>query len=234
MIKYTFKAEIKAFGNYYLSVMSSIAYCEKHNHTYVHIPLKRMSHKENKSKLMKFIGIPIDENKEYDKCINSKILKKTRYSKHPNNYFTENVLKKLRNYYYSTSKHEIEDVDIVIHIRRGDVDGIRKGAFMSRYTPNDKYIKIIDFLIKKYPNFKIKIVSEGKEEDFKELKRDNISFYLNKSLTQAFHYMVKSKIFVMSKSNLSYCAGILNENKVYYLPQWQSKLNQWIDISKNI
>ena len=46
--------------------------------------------------------------------------------------------------------------------------------------------------------------------------------------------MVKSKILVMSKSNLSYCAGILNENKVYYLPQWQSKLNQWIDISKNI
>ena len=232
MLKYTFKTHRKAFGNYYLSLMSSIAFCEFNNYIYVHQPLKRITHKQNKNKLMKFIGIPIDNDDEtYDKTITTSILRETRYSKNPSKYFTDNVLEKLRMYYYSEDKPIIEDVDIVIHIRRGDVS---ENKSRSRYTPNSYYIKIIDFLTKTYPDFKIKIISEGKKDDFSELKKDNVSFYLNGKLQNAFHYMVKSKILVIAKSNLSYCAGILNENTVYYIPQWQSKLNQWIDISKNI
>lgn len=232
MIKYTFKTRCKAFGNYYLSLMSSIAFCEKNNFEYIHKPLKKISHKKNKNKLMKFIGIPIDkEDKTYDKTITTNILRKTRYSNKPSIYFTDSVLKKLRTYYYSTNKPEIEYIDIVIHIRRGDVSDKK---CKSRYTTNEEYLKIIHFLKEKYPTYKIKIISEGKIEDFIELKTENTSFYLNKDLKKAFHYMVKSKVLVCAKSNLSYCAGILNENEVYYLPHWQKKLDNWIDISKLI
>lgn len=235
MIIYTFKRKWQAFGNYYLSVMASIAYCEKHNYQYRHIPMEHISHKENKSKMIEFIGIPVDKYDQTDNCISSDILKKTRYSKKPSIYFTDNVLKKLRTYYYSINKPEIkEDIDIVIHIRRGDVDGIREGSYMSRYTSNEEYLKIIHFLKEKYPTYKIKIISEGKIEDFIELKTENTSFYLNQNLQKAFHYMVRSKVLVCAKSNLSYCAGILNENEVYYLPHWQKKLDNWIDISKLI
>jgi hypothetical protein len=34
----------------------------------------------------------------------------------------------------------------------------------------------------------------------------------------------------MARSSLSYSAGILNENKVYYMDFWHKKLDNWINI----
>ena len=42
--------------------------------------------------------------------------------------------------------------------------------------------------------------------------------------------MVKAKILVIAKSRFSYCAGILNSNKIYYMIFWHKPLNHWLNI----
>lgn len=46
--------------------------------------------------------------------------------------------------------------------------------------------------------------------------------------------MVKAKILVMGWSSLSYCAGILNNNTVYYTKLDHYKLKKWFNINKFI
>ena len=82
----------------------------------------------------------------------------------------------------------------------------------------------------KYPNYIIHIYSEGKVKDLSIKDHSRLRFHLNEDLITTFHSLVKAKIFIMAKSSLSYSAGILNENKVYYIDWWHKKLHHWINI----
>ena len=42
--------------------------------------------------------------------------------------------------------------------------------------------------------------------------------------------MVLAKILVTAKSSFSYCAAILNPNKIYYINFWHKSLNHWLNI----
>jgi hypothetical protein len=55
-------------------------------------------------------------------------------------------------------------------------------------------------------------------------------FELNTNIEKTFHSMVKAKILVIAKSRFSYCAGILNSNKIYYMIFWHKPLNHWLNI----
>lgn len=229
-INYTITGKTDGFGAQYQAIMSGIAYCKFKNYNYIHTPLLRLSrqHTYNIKSLNNFIGIP------YIKCYNdiNIDIKETfsrivNYSKNPSNYYTNDVVSTLREYYYSTLKPELENIDIAIHIRRGDVTNKMK----QRYTNNTYYNKIIKFLNNKYPDYNIIIFSEGKIEDFNELNGNNISFKLDTSLEETFHSMVSAKILVTAKSSFSYCAAILNTNKIYYIDFAHKPLNHWDRIS---
>ena len=222
MKKYTVYGGSDGFGAQYQARLSGIAFCNHNNYEYVHTPFQYVHHGETAGELNKFIGIPDSKGSKPD--IYSKGARYIHYSKRPSIYYTHEVLQKIRGYYYSTEKPDIVIPDIAIHIRRGDVD---KNC-AQRYTSNTEYIDIIDKLTKLYPDYKITIFSQGTEDDFKELQKPNVNFQLNMNLMETFHSMVRSKVFVMAKSSLSYCAGLLNENIVHYpVTFWHRKLDHW-------
>ena len=221
MTKYTITGKSDGFGAQYQSIMSGIAYCNHMNYQYIHTPIKILSHNENVELLNQFIGIP-PNNEPVD--IISKCAGEVHHAKKPSLYYTPEVLQTIRNYYYSTEKPSIIVPDIAIHLRRGDVGE----NYKKRFTSNKEYIELINNVAKIYPQHKITIFSEGKEEDFEELKRENITFCLNGDIRETFHNLVRAKILILSKSSFSYSAALLNENLVYYVfPFWHKKLNHW-------
>ena len=99
-----------------------------------------------------------------------------------------------------------------------------------RHTKDDAYNKIISYLLNKYQGYKIIIFSEGNIDDFKIKKNKRIKFELNLEIRQTFHSLVCAKILIMAKSSFSYCAALINKNKVYYLPFHHKKLDHWINM----
>jgi len=85
----------------------------------------------------------------------------------------------------------IDDVDIAIHIRRGDVSS------GNRYTTNEAYKQIITKLQQSYPGHPIKIFSEGHSDDFQEL---SAKLCLNMDIQTTFHSLVTAKVLVTAKS----------------------------------
>jgi len=101
---------------------------------------------------------------------------------------------------------------------------------IERYTNNDTILQIITSLKKKYPFYKITIVSEGKIEDFKDLELVCDDFLLNASIPVSIHTLVCAKVLVMAKSSFSYTSAILNENTIYYEDFWHKPLDNWLNI----
>ena len=224
------------FGAQYHAIISGIAYAAQENLVYVHSPLKALGsqHGGNVQELNAFIGIPpgkppknIDEMKEeaYSETVH--------LSENPSEYYTEDVVDKIRKYYYGSKKPNISPPDIAIHIRRGDVTREKnrsevEGPFGgNRYVENSDYKKIIEMLEKKYPEYNISIFSQGSENDFADLASNKVTFRLNEDLTSTFHSLVTAKVLVTSISSLSYSAAILNENTVYYMSFWHKPLDHW-------
>ena len=240
---YTICDRVDGFGAQYQAFMSGIAYCHHMNYDYVHTPIKSMNtikridwSNERKNcvclkKINAFMGIPDGIKTHGIKIYNNIEIKKkdeslVHKSENPDKYYTEEVLNKIRHYYYSTEKPDIKDIDIAIHIRRGNVSST--GRWVKRYTPNETYLKIIDYLKKTYPNRKITIFSEGKKEDFSDLISNNVECRLNETIEVTYHSFVKAKVLVIAKSSFSYSAGLLNENIVYYAKNfWHNPLNKW-------
>jgi len=220
---YTITGKRDGFGAQYQAIMSGIAYSIYHNYKYIHTPFKEINHTRNQKNvnmLNNFIGIPVSDNiivnkkESYSKIVHN--------SKKPSKYYTPKVLHILRKYYYSTPKPLIDDIDIAIHIRRGNVN---KKKHPKRFTSDIIYKKIIKILLKNYPRYKITIFSQGKISDFSELKNKRVSFDLNSSITKTFHSLVSAKVLITAKSSFSYSAAILNKNIIYYMNFWHKPLD---------
>ena len=154
----------------------------------------------------------------------------------PNKFYVHNVLDYLRSMYWSNKEYNCLD-QITIHIRRGDIQprGVcRHRGEWARYQGNNWYNKIIPIISNRHPSYyPIVIHSEGKIEEFESVTKgwpasllDRTTFKLaeldtnshegKNNMLEAFHEMVSSKVFVQSKSGLSYTAGIFNENENYF------------------
>jgi hypothetical protein len=231
---YTIKGKTDGFGAQYQSIMSGIAICEYNKCTYLHTPFVKMEHDVNINELNAFIGINNNALNEDDFKIRNDIVveeysRVVHNSATPSIYYTGAVIKKIRDFYYSTEKPKLPDVDIAIHIRRGDV-----GSGNIRYTGNNIYACIINSLKLKYPTYNILIFSEGNIDDFKEFGLDKEHFRLNEDIITTFHSLVCAKILIMSRSCFSYTSAILNENTVYYLDFWHKSLDNWLNVNSLI
>ena len=245
------------FGSQYLTAMASIAYCDHMRYRYFHNPFTKIHHASisplarmlaRAEELNRFIGIPpglLFSTFNSNICLEIVIiepcpggalrLQNTSSDKSASWFwqsiygisnvdkFSPHVLSILRQYYYSTPKPNTK-TSIALHIRRGDVD---KKTYPTRYIDNNKYKKIIRFLLKTYPDDIITIFSEGSIHDFHDLQQDRVVFQLNGTIEETFHSFVRAKVLVTAKSTFSYSAALLNENEVYYIPWWHKPLKHW-------
>jgi len=227
MTYYTITGKTDGFGAQYQSILSGIAFCKYTNYIYVHSPFTQIEHNVDIRKANEFIGITNVENVP-QKCniIKEPYSPEVHWCRNPSMYYTEQVLEYIRTCYFSTPKPHA-DIDIAIHIRRGDVSNI---ANTDRYTDNSYYANIIKKMKALYPSYSITIFSEGTYDDFKDLGLAESCFRLNTDVFETFHSLVCSKVLITAKSSFSYCAGIINRNTVYYDTFWHKKLDHWINI----
>jgi len=225
---YTIKGKFDGFGEQYLAVMSGIAYCIKKKYMYVHSPFTKMQHGCNVAKTNEFIGIRNQSLPKFDTSImiQRSFAKEVHFCKNPSIYYDSNALRSIRNHYYSTEKPNVGDIDIAIHIRRGDIT--RTNA---RHTDNAFYKNLIQQLKRKYPSYTILVFSQGKYKDFEDLGLEENCFRLNLNVFKTFHSLVCAKVFIQAKSSFSYCAGILNKNTVYHMKGYLHKLHHWFDVA---
>ena len=253
----TIKGKTDGFGCQLNAKLSGIAFCFDNNrYEYVHTPFTAVSHgwgsQEKVKRINDFLGIPYQHNDKINVC--HRFMKKV--FNNPNEFYTDEVLYHLRNMFWSNKKYESLE-QITVHIRRGDIQPHRHdGGRRLRYQANDWYTKTIPKVARHYPDsYPIVIHSEGNIEQFQSIKNgcpDSISermiFKLGKEsnssecehdMLSAFYEMVASKVFVQSKSGLSYTAGIFNDNAVY-MPLGNTAMGQskklwsWKEINADI
>jgi hypothetical protein len=248
---YTIVNKTDGFGSQLQAGFSLIAYCMYSNNKYIHSPFTRMQHNDesldNYPQIMNdFMNIEhsfqsINDISNYDKSRVNGV--KEGYfvhgSYHPEFFYNELVLSKLREIYYSNPKPELSKWDsskknIVLHIRRGDVT---KEKYPTRYTLNSEYIRLLNVLIEKkmieeLDEVDIHVMSEGKEDDFEEIKKEfpNVFFHLSTNTQESFHMMTQADVLVLSKSSFCYCAALINSNLVIannIEKWWHKPLKSW-------
>jgi len=229
---YTITGKTDGFGAQYLAIMSGIAHCKRHNLIYVHTPFSSIEHDVDVDLLNNFIGVHnhfLLENglmpTETDHVERQAFSESVIWCHQPSIYYTEEVLSIIRGFYYSTPKPSVDELDIAVHIRRGDV-----AEDNCRYTDNNFYVNLFQALKQKYPDYSITVFSEGKYEDFKELGLDESHYKLNADVCESYHSLVRAKVLVTSKSAFSYTCGLLNENTVYYVDFWHKPLDHWLAV----
>ena len=94
-------------------------------------------------------------------------------------------------------------------------------------VPRDLYINVIQQLEQSYPNAKFHIFSQGSVNDFKVFEKDNTMLHLNECLETTFQQLVFADILVTSPSSLSYVAGLLSNNIIYYVQCLNPPLPHW-------
>tara|TARA_R110000824_G_scaffold9932_8_gene44122 strand:+ start:1251 stop:1997 length:747 start_codon:yes stop_codon:yes gene_type:complete len=241
---YTIRGKTDGFGCQYNAVLSGLAFCHNMNgrYRYVHTPFGRVSHgwEDRTDELNDFIGIP-DGRHGKKIHVAQRFNKNVHLDTNPSNWYNHKVLDIIRKSYWSTEKPSPPKNDIVVHIRRGDVQPNRGGDRRARHMKNQWYQGRIPWLTSKYPShYKVSIHSEGEMSEFQSIMNewpqdliDRTTWKLNCCLKTVFHEMVTAKILFQSKSGLSYTAGILSEGEVYFKigsPARGQKypLNNWI------
>ena len=232
---YTIRGKTDGFGCQYNAILSGLAFCEHDpDYNYVHTPFRSVSHgwRDRVDELNEFIGIP--DGRSGKKIHKSQRCNRTVFNDNrPSVWYDAKTLKKIRDYYWSTAKPRSCKQDIVVHIRRGDVQPDGNGADRrKRYTGNEWYRDRIPRIASMYPEgYTIAIHSEGEMAEFESIMEGWSTSLINRTtwklgkywkhdiefdLTTALHDMITAKVLVQSKSGFSYVAGILSEGDVFY------------------
>tara|TARA_R100000008_G_scaffold84430_2_gene71783 strand:+ start:4199 stop:5020 length:822 start_codon:yes stop_codon:yes gene_type:complete len=252
----TIRGKRDGFGCQLNAVLSGLAFCYNHpNYRYVHTPFCSVSHgwRENTDELNNLIGIP---DGRHGKRIHVVYRYMAQVFKDPNHFYNTKTLDYIRQFYWSTPKPEPVKEDIVVHIRRGDVQRHRGGDRARRYIPNAWYNATIPQLAKRYPDhYTIAVHSEGEMDEFKPIMDgwpedliQRTKWKLSKGtgvpevghvgahdqeyiLPVTFHEMVTAKVLLQSKSGLSYTASLYSEGDIFFLSSGangqQTGLSHW-------
>jgi len=221
----TIKGKTDGFGAQFQAIMSGFAFARYNNYVYRHTAFKSIAHYNYPFEMNTFCGFKSDKNdiSSHKVDIVYKYIQPVHRSCVPDIYYTQNVLDEMRKLYMTTEKPPKCKYDVAIHIRRGDVNLSSE----IRYTPNKLYLTVMNFIRKKYNNISFCIYSEGNEKDFELLKNHDVIFSLNTNIKNTFHEMVTAKILVMAKSSFSYCAALLSQGEILYIPFWHKPLKHW-------
>lgn len=166
------------------------------------------------------------------------ILKKSHFHNYTNKHVDRyNTIKSyLKTKYYTTFKvnnykANSSVVNIVIHIRRGDVGMNDKARYTNNQEIKDKILYCKSYLEAQNMNPDFKILSQGNEDDFIELK-EIASIHLNGNIFEDFNEMVQADILFTAKSAMSYTAALLSDGKIVYERFYHKKLASWLETFK--
>lgn len=225
------------FGAQYQTIIFTILFCELEGHDFIYRPFTEIEHNYDSDPFFiqkKEILINIKNNySQLDPTIQDKINNIDLgfiYKKVEDNLdkcLSLNSFQKIKNLFYENKIRNEKDRYAAIHIRRPNKYDIGDYG----YTSDEYFINLINTIRDTHPSIKkIKIYSQGKKELFNKFINDDIELYLDESIEKTFTDMVFADLLVMSKSSLSYCAGLLSDGIVYYLPFWHKPRKTWIKI----
>lgn len=237
------------FGAQFQHIIFGIIYAEMNNKTYIHKPISKMAHNyENNpnfiDEIEEFVNIKnhykttiqephvqaidfwtlynfvtADENLQPSTSRFNYCLNKTNTLEKIKTIFWENKT----NPYHNTNN----TINIAVHIRRpNDQDDRIEGAD----TPDEYYLNLMNNLRNEYESqthqqkkLLFHIFSQNTLDITKYIS-DDIMLHIDEDIKSTFISLVAADILVASKSALSYCAGLLTNGKVYFMP-FTSTLN---------
>lgn len=203
-------------GDHLLDMFMASAYAIKHNKTYAGVCAKWYK-RQDVMGMLSVLGIPW----KY-KCPTSSghILHRSSYKDiPPPELYTAEWRASL-----PLRKFE-KTADVVVHIRRGDVNPC---IYPNRYLTNTYYKQVIQQFASGRP---VTIYSESKTfEDFAEFRQLGYKVVLDSSLPEIWTHMLSSELLIISKSYFSYAPGLLHDN-VVYTPFWRLPLADWHVVS---
>jgi len=177
----------------------------------------------------------------------------------PHEWYKPKVLEHIRSIYWSNKEFE-QSEEIAVHIRRGDIAAHKRHRHSEgkRWQSNKYYNSIIPKIAANYSDsMPVVIYSEGKESEFlsgpnpinknwgnalserlslrlgkyRDNKPDDENNYMG--LIEAYQKMTSSKVFVQSRSSLSWCVSLMNENDIWLQPttrrhySYRGRLEHW-------
>lgn len=247
-------------GSQIHSIFSILLFAKKFHLTYVHTPLKNIEHyngNRDEWSLRWEEFFSIGNNEIQIKAIESSqikrvfvrfpfLLNKKRnrlYLVHHCHSYTDTcpadfslIIDELRKKYHIKNpplkRRKMQQLQLAVHIRRGDVDATINSF---RYSANADILKNLVKILQVFKTFdidcKVAIYSQGEEKDFSEFKELNVTYCLNQDEFTTFDNLVNADILMTAKSSFSYVAGLLNEGVVFYEPFWHQPLPLWINMN---
>ncbi len=124
-------------------------------------------------------------------------------------------------------KNTTTTIHIAVHIRRPNAQDDRiEGAD----TPDEYYLNLMNQIRQEYQsqtpkqNILFHIFSQNTLDRTKYEAAEDIILHIDEDIKSTFTSLVAADILIASKSALSYCAGLLTNGKVYFMP-FTSSLN---------
>ena len=193
-------------------------------------------------KLSKFLNLPLPQ-KSPDSFDNLRKIEEQDYSRrvYPdvNDLIDDLFINRLHGLYYSQQQVKREpNLQVAVHIRRGDV----KSDNSMRFVPQEYYLEKIQKIREMDPQAEIrvfteatysltkdesKIVKEKDQEDFSKFRDLGCKMMIDTDIQEAWQYMIHADVFLMAKSSFSWVPALYNRNFVVYYPAWYQKINRW-------
>jgi len=230
------------FGAQYQHIIYGIIYAEMNNSIYIHKPISKMAHNyENDpdfvSKMEDFINIKNHYKNIYEESNYTVIDFWTLYNfiTHDFNYCLQNsnhIIEKIKgifwenkeNLFFSELSESNHLIHVAVHVRRPNIfDDRIEGAD----TPHSYYLNLMDKIRRENGHVIFHIYSQGMDEDFHMyIGCGDTILHINEDIRTTFLGLISANILITSKSALSYCAALLTDGQVYFLP-FLSDLNPY-------
>jgi len=234
------------FGAQYQHIIFGIIYAEMNNKTYIHKPITRMAHNyENNPNFINEIEELINIRNHYKTTNETQHVQRidfwtlynfitadenlnpsTKRFNHCLNKTT--ALEKIRTVFWENKtnpyQNQNQNINVAVHVRRpNNQDDRIEGAD----TPDEYYLNLINQIRNQNQNQNqnpiFHIFSQSTIDKTKYIAED-IILHIDEDIKTTFTSLVAADILIASKSALSYCAGLLTNGKVYFIP-FKSILN---------
>ena len=136
-----------------------------------------------------------------------------------------------------TPHFQHKDVNIAVHVRRGDSTHNTRRFVEHQYFVN--VLKSITTQLKaKKQTYTIQLYSEGHIHDLPEFQEfKHLTYRLNDDHLDTFHHMACADILIMSKSTFSYVPALLNPTGlIIYKPFWilsPGNTDRWVEADEH-
>jgi hypothetical protein len=234
---YTHETRTDGFGAQYQTIITTILWCKENHKNYLYSGLNRVEHNYNNdpnyTNLLENI-INLKDNFKYRTNNTIEIKFSNIRNEFENNidyYCNSETMKFIKDCFWKNKEKDQfknNKMNIAVQIRRANShDNGHAGPRAT--TPNTYYLNIMNEIRDKYTDKELlfHIYSQGKQNNFKELNREDVVFHLDEDISTTFTGMVASDILITSPSSFSYVAALLSDGIIYYKPFWHNPKKTW-------